>query len=177
MRILFLDYDGVLHPLGLKLMPSSATGNGKPRARPIEVDFFCWVPLLAELLEGHPDVFLVVHSSWRESHTREALGAYLGPLEARYLGATVDGDKLASIDAWLAQHPEVKSYRMLDDVVLAEDGEDAEEPYPRDEFILCHWQKGISCPGVICQLQNWLRDTAPEAAPSLIPLTLAGEHA
>lgn len=175
MRILFVDYDGVLHPLGLELMPSSATGNGKPRAKVITVDFFCWVPLLAELLEGHPDVFLVVHSSWRESHTHTALGAYLGPLEARYLGATENGDKLASIDTWLAAHPEVTSYRMLDDVVLAEEGKDAEEPYPREEFILCHWQKGISCPGVARQLQTWLSDTAPAAISN--PLTLAGEHA
>lgn len=175
MRVLFIDYDGVLHPLGLELM-QGASLNGKPRAKAIKVDFFCWVPLLAELLEGHPDVFLVVHSSWRESHTHAALGAYLAPLEERYLGATVDGDKLASIDTWLTAHPEVTSYRILDDVALVEETDDAEEPYPREEFILCHYQKGISCPGVVRQLQNWLRATAPAEASFAIPHTSTGEH-
>jgi hypothetical protein len=163
MRVIFLDYDGVLHPLGLELMPASVGANGKPRAKAIKVDFFCWVPLLAELLEAHPDVFLVVHSSWRESHEHGPLGAYLGPLEHRYLGATSPGDKLASIDAWLAAHPEVQSYRMLDDVVLAETPPDADEPYPREEFILCHYQKGISCPGVQHQLEAWLAHPLPSS--------------
>lgn len=174
MRVLFVDYDGVLHPLGLELMPDAALVNGKPRVKAITVDFFCWVPMLAEWLEEHLDVFLVVHSSWRDSHTHAALGSYLGPLVARYLGATALGDKLASIDAWLAAHPEVTSYRMLDDVEMAEPAEEGEDPYFREEFIFCHWQKGISCPDVARQIQNWLRDTAPAATPT--PLTLAGEH-
>jgi hypothetical protein len=161
MRVLFLDYDGVLHPLGLELVDGAAMVNGKPRAKVIKVDFFCWLPLLADMLAEHPDVRLVVHSSWRESHTPAALGAYLGALAPRYLGGTADGDKLASIDAWLAAHPEVTSYRMLDDVVLAETADESDEPYPREEFILCHYQKGISCPGVRHQLQQWLRNTAP----------------
>lgn len=166
MRVVFLDYDGVLHPLGLQLVESATTE--KPRARPVAVDFFCWVPLLAELLANHPDVRLASHTSWRENHTDEALGAYLGELTPRYIGKTIDGDKLASIDHMLAAHPEITNYRILDDVPMTEPCDDPDEAYSREEFILCDWQTGISAPDVQQQLQRWLQATQlPRPALSL----------
>jgi len=153
MRMLFLDFDGVLHPLGL-IPAEGETVNGKPRVKPVPVEFFCWVPLLAEILADHPDVGLASHTSWRDSHSGEALGAYLGDLQARHKGATCAGDKLASIQAWLAIHPEVTDYLILDDVPM---GGPDEVP----ELLLCHYQKGVSCPEVQRELRAWLKATKP----------------
>ncbi len=156
MRVLFLDFDGVLHPLGLQLVEQRFI-NGKPVARPYAVEFFCWVPLLAQWLQAHPDVVLVVHSSWRASHSEAALADYLGPLKERVLGATdANLEKYPSILAWLDAHPEVSSYRILDDA-LQEFPQD-----PADEaFIACDWQLGLSELAVQEQLKGWLESSKP----------------
>lgn len=166
MRVLFLDFDGVLHPLGLQVEAGRFV-NGKPVAKPVQVDYFCWLGLLEELLAQHPDVGLVAHTSWRESHTEEALGDYLGPLRARYLGATrADLPKYESVLHWVRGHPQVKDYRILDDAQAefphdpVEDrlGDVKESPYGPAvaEFILCDYRTGIAEPGVQAQLRAWL---------------------
>lgn len=154
MRVLFLDFDGVLHPLGLQLEAGRYV-NGKPVAKPVAVEFFCWLGLLGELLKGHEDVRLVVHSSWRESHTEEALVAYFADLKHLVLGATrADLPKYESVLAWVAEHPEVRGYRILDDAL---------QEFPQDpavdEFIACHWQRGITEAEVQTQLRDWLAAT------------------
>lgn len=65
MRILFLDFDGVLHP-------------GDPE---FDGEKFCWLPVLERLLIAHVDVRIVVHSSWRYDHTDAELKQLLGRLE------------------------------------------------------------------------------------------------
>jgi hypothetical protein len=162
MRILFLDFDGVLHPLGLKARTDRMV-KGKPVATVIPVDFFCWVPLLEELLAPHPDVRLVVHSSWRDNHAEAALGAYLGPLKDRYLGATCpEVPKLESIHAWLQVNPHVRSYRILDDAVaeFVTPAADECETLPVPELIATEWDTGIQLPAVQAQLNAWLEATA-----------------
>lgn len=67
MRVLFLDFDGVLHPV--PAVPTNRVVNGKPVMRAIQVLPFEWLPVLAQLLRPHPDVRLIVHSSWRLVHT------------------------------------------------------------------------------------------------------------
>lgn len=166
MRVLFLDFDGVLHPLGLQVQPGRFV-NGKPVAKAVTVDWFCWLGLLEQLLADHPDVRLVAHTSWRESHDEAQLGAYLGPLQHRYLGATRgDLPKYPSILAWLEANPGVTSYRMLDDAVQefphdpVEDrlGDVKESPYGPavPEFIACDHQHGIAAPEVQHRLRAWL---------------------
>jgi hypothetical protein len=58
MRLIFLDFDGVVHEARGDLM---------------EEQFFKWVPILMELIAPYPDVQVVVHSSWRHMHTPEEL--------------------------------------------------------------------------------------------------------
>ncbi len=53
MRLIFLDFDGVLH---------EARGDLE------EGQYFKWLPILTELITPHPDVRVVVHSSWRHSN-------------------------------------------------------------------------------------------------------------
>ncbi|WP_051229165.1 HAD domain-containing protein [Paludibacterium yongneupense] len=67
--ILFLDFDGVLH------------GWSQPA--------FQQVPRIDALLRDHPDLEVVVTSSWRHSETLEQLAAHFAPeLRPRFVGVT-----------------------------------------------------------------------------------------
>ena len=71
--ILFLDFDGVLHPDP----PSS------------QHPLWCCASLLSEWLDRHPDVGVVVSSTWRKGRTVEQLKMLLPPaIGTRVIGAT-----------------------------------------------------------------------------------------
>lgn len=55
--ILFLDFDGVLHPDAVYLE------GGRPVLR-AEGKLFMWAPLLADVLSEHPQVRIVLSTSW-----------------------------------------------------------------------------------------------------------------
>lgn len=84
--ILFLDFDGVLHP--------------ERPAAPGE-HLFCRLPLLENWLRGRPGVDLVISSSWREAHPLDELvGYFTDDLQGRVLGATpaITSDEWAQYD-------------------------------------------------------------------------------
>ena len=148
MRVLFLDFGGVLHPSGSD--DEARTAGGAALAR---LDLFCWFDILAGLLAAHADVFVVVHSNWRYVSSAEEIGDLLGDLGNRYLGCVPRGDRLGAIRDWLARHPGVESYRILDDAARA-----FGDPPPA-ELILCDPRTGVSEPGVQAQLRDWLRSS------------------
>ncbi|MBS1210584.1 MAG: hypothetical protein H6R19_2982 [Proteobacteria bacterium] len=84
-RLIFLDFDGVLHSVR-------------------NAQLFEHVERLAQVLAPHPEVHIVVSSSWRNAHDEEELQGFLWPLAERMLGVT---PQLASalrqheIEAWL----------------------------------------------------------------------------
>lgn len=138
MRILFLDFDGVL-------MPASSA--------PITSDFFVWVPVLYRALREHDDVRIVVHSSWRYDTSidelRDLLGVFLGPLVIDVTPLWMQ--RYEGIVGWLrACRRPVHSYRILDDA-----GKEFPLPHP-NELILCHPGRGVDDPAVLLQLRNWL---------------------
>lgn len=55
--ILFLDYDGVLHPDDAYLV------NGRPVLQ-TEGTLFMWAPILMDLLQPYPDLKIVLSTSW-----------------------------------------------------------------------------------------------------------------
>lgn len=60
--VLFLDFDGVLHPDGA------------------QVDqLFCRIPMLEEVLRRYPTVDVVISSSWREVHPLDEIQEYFSP--------------------------------------------------------------------------------------------------
>lgn len=74
--ILFLDFDGVLHPEGEGHLPS----DGRE---------FCFLPRLEALLRQFPHVDVVISSSWRERLPYEALTApFSGDIRRRIIGVT-----------------------------------------------------------------------------------------
>jgi len=133
--MLFLDFDGVLHPAGVP------AGTCMP---------FEWLPLLSELLEPAPNVLLSIHSSWREVHPLDYLQEFLGGLGDRVVGAVPLGPKEAAIFAFLAKHPEVTDYLILDDSA-SEFGS-----VLGARLLVCEPLLGISEYRVQKNLQDWL---------------------
>ncbi len=73
-KIIFLDFDGVLHPDGVAL--------------------FSQLPLFESYLSAMPEAEIVVSSTWREDHTLEELRQYFSPaFRDRISGVTpsIDG--------------------------------------------------------------------------------------
>ena len=113
MVILFLDFDGVLHPVG-------GVQSGERFSR---------LPMLEALLRetAFRDVHIVISSTWREAFPMARLAeAFAADLRPRILGGTpvlddYDGDhaRYAEIRAWLDAHPDVISWVALDDGIGA----------------------------------------------------------
>lgn len=81
-RTLFLDYDGVLHPDEVYLV------KGRPVLR-CDGELFMWAGHLSALLDGHPDVRIVLSTSWaRELRYARARRHLPEPLRERVVGAT-----------------------------------------------------------------------------------------
>lgn len=81
--ILFLDFDGVLHPDAVYLRHS-----GQIELR-TEGALFMWADRLAEALQPHPDVRIVLSTSWvRNIGFHRARKALPADLAARVVGAT-----------------------------------------------------------------------------------------
>jgi hypothetical protein len=151
-RLLFLDFDGVLHPLDkIEVLHPHL--------------WFCWAPLLVELLQPWPDVDIVVHSSWRTEFNDTELRQLLGELAPRVVGSTSALPKAEGIAAILnATRPKVKAHVVLDDdASLA--------AHPGLNVILCDPRQGISSEAPQAELRAWLLATAP---PSKTPIVLDG---
>ena len=81
--LLFLDFDGVMHPCGCAIDR-----------------YFCHLELLEAWLRHRPGVGIVISSSWREAHAVDEMqGFFSQDLQQRILGAT----PLIRCDSWL-QH-------------------------------------------------------------------------
>lgn len=87
--ILFLDFDGVLHP-------TSADADG----------LFCCTPHLWSILQQHPELRVVFSTSWRERHTLDDLTNF-----ATFGGGEDLASRFISVTPTLSERPEVLDYR------------------------------------------------------------------
>jgi hypothetical protein len=142
-RVLFLDFDGVLHPGPPPLGP----GGDQPT---IVTKHFGWLPTLLRTLTPFPDVKVVVHSTWRLCYDESELWEILSELGGRYLGATPAGERYASILQWLEANPDVTSYRILDD-----EPDEFPQPLP-EQLIVCDPTQGVTGLEVASALREWL---------------------
>lgn len=96
--IIFLDFDGVLHPEPCRL-------GGE----------FCHLPRFENVLRDLPAVRIVVSSSWRHTRNLATLKSYFSPdISSRIIGVTpsskqLDGDipsyeRQAEVEAWLRKN-------------------------------------------------------------------------
>jgi hypothetical protein len=115
--VLFLDYDGVLHPVGGSAsFPPGASRPGRYLAR---------LPLLESLLResGLERIGVVVSSTWRVAYKLAQLRGQFAPdLRQRMIGVTPQLERFKTrharheeIAAWLAGHPEVRAWVAVDD--------------------------------------------------------------
>jgi hypothetical protein len=144
-RLLFLEFDGVLHP-------ASATCRFTPRS-PLQRDvlafwLFRWAWVLDELLAPHPDVSIMAHSNWRLFVHDEELETVLGPLSRRFIGTTPRCGKWESIHA-ITQANSLHDYRILDAWPDA---------FPTDlpGLILCDREAGLKDLRAQSQISSWL---------------------
>ncbi len=116
--ILFLDFDGVLHPEGLGVAQDHR--------------LFCCLPVLHELLRALPSLEVVFSTSWRLLYSPDELVGFVAgnapDLAGRFLGITPDldtrkrprgivGQREDEIRAWLATNGQAsRAWLALDDV-------------------------------------------------------------
>ncbi len=113
--ILFLDFDGVLHPF--PMTPASST--------------FSATSSLWALLEKPPEIYVVITSTWREQFQLPQLVNLLGEhgganFAARFIGMTpimesatdyIPGIRQREIESWLTENGmENERYIILDDI-------------------------------------------------------------
>lgn len=137
-RLLFLDFDGVLHPLA-KVEELHPDG------------WFCWRPILSEMLAQWPDVQIVVHSSWRQHFSDPELRQLLQDLGTRTLGSAQGPSKAVAIESVLrANRGSFKDYVVLDD-------DSRLAALPGLKVIQCDSKLGLSSPATQEELARWLR--------------------
>lgn len=136
--VLFLDIDGVLHPVA---------AQGEP---------FSCLPLLEAWLRAQPAVDVVVTSSWRLQYEFATLSQlFAGDLQWRVIDVTPDlgawgpGHRGREVFAWLERTggPE-RPWRVLDDKAAWFDQD------LQDCLILCDRTHGLAAPQ-IAQLEAW----------------------
>lgn len=138
LRVIFLDFDGVLHP---------------ENATPWTGNRFQHAPQLARMLAPWPDVRIVVHSSWRLDHTVEQLRTLVGPLGSRVIGVT---PRLQREDSILAAVEQLgRGGRPVDWRVL-DDAPDEFTKLDETRLIVCDPDAGVSGPGVLDHVRAWL---------------------
>ncbi|MBN9373053.1 MULTISPECIES: HAD domain-containing protein [unclassified Hydrogenophaga] len=139
MRLVFLDFDGVLHPL------DDSTGS---RSR------FCWLPHLVTLLQEAQDVGVVVHSTWRYEYSDVELRALLGELGPRFAGSAPRMPRELAIETVLQANASTVAHHL----VLDDDGKEFSQG--RLNLLLCDPALGVSDPRVQSQLRDWLVRTS-----------------
>ena len=83
-RILYLDFDGVLHDEQVYFHPRRGIYMNTPGRA-----LFEWMPILDELLTPHPDVRIVLSTSWVRVRSFSFVKKHLSPsLQERVIGTT-----------------------------------------------------------------------------------------
>src|SRR3569832_1179641 len=153
MRVLFLEFDGVLHPM-------SATARFAPVAplffRIQEAWLFRWAWILEELLDAHPDVGIIAHSNWRMLATDEELQSFLGPLAHRFIGSTPHGKRWKSI-AQVVENNHLRNFAVLDPLP-------ASFPGGLPQLNIYKPEAGLQAYTVRRQLLHWLHDPVSAGA-------------
>lgn len=156
MRGLFLDFDGVTHPVSVIEDWRTLNVHGADIPHLIQKrDLFRWMHILTEALEDHPDVLLVVHSGWRSVANNLALKQILGPsLADRFIGVTSleMGRHCGIID--FAERSGMDHFMVIDD---------ATHEFPKDfkNLIATDPELGLTDANVCRRLDAWLQTTRP----------------
>lgn len=111
--ILFLDFDGVLHP---EYVPGMTPGRHR-----VNLDYWSCLPAFEAVIRRHPNWKIVISSTWRERRSLDELRAPFSPdIAARIIGVTpklerCSGRRQREIEAWIRQNAYSGPILILDD--------------------------------------------------------------
>lgn len=145
LRVLFLDFDGVLHPFGEPALDEDFRLIENP-------NLFAWLPVLDQLLAYYPHVRIIVSSDWRRLCDDETLVRLLGPLGGRFIGVveTWGGTRAEEI-------LEEARRRCLTHWLAIDDHSSVEAASRRDSrFVACAPDTGVGAARVQAELQRKL---------------------
>jgi hypothetical protein len=149
--LLFLDFDGVLHP-----------------ALDATVPTFCHLPLLESVLRDAPHVRVVIASTWREGFALDELRALFSTdIAARVVGATPSlpgSSRHAEVMAYLERHATHAT------TWLALDDSQVEFPRGCPYLVACDGRTGLT-PAVAQELARRLAEGSGHTRLSDIALT------
>jgi hypothetical protein len=153
-RILYLDFDGVLHPEDVWRRP----GWGAFVANPPGHRLFEHATLLAEILAPYPDLRIVLSTSWVRVYNSVSKVARRLPdtLRARVVGATWHREMHTELFQAMPRGVQVWGdvRRRLPEAWMALDDDDVGWPAVcRDHLVQTDPVLGISAPLVLAQLQ------------------------
>lgn len=167
MRALFLDFDGVTHPVSAIADWRSLNIHSADMAQLIQKrDLFRWLPHLTQALHNHPDVLLVVHSGWRGVADNTRMREILGPQLAECFMAvtSVELNRHEGIQA-LVQRSGLDHYLVIDDAIH-------EFPPGFKHLLATNPDLGLSDPQVLRRLDDWLEHTSESPVAALIAETV-----
>lgn len=164
--ILFLDFDGVLHPSSVYIE------NGRPVLKGA-AELFMWAPILSNTLEPYPNVKIVLSTNWVRrkgfSWAKKSLPAYL---QRRVIGATWHSRMLIckencfkSISCWYdeaSRFQQIQKYVARENTgnwIALDDLHDQTERWNREfqnHLILTNSAKGLSESEVVEKLKSQL---------------------
>lgn len=148
-KILFLDFDGVLHP------PEVYLRNGEPWLDSEDLNLFCWAHLLEATLLIYPELKIVISSSWSKIFGIEVLKQKLPTSLAERV---IDTTRLYQINKH-ARGLEILFYATDHNITnwIALDDDGFEWPASElDKFIRCNPDRGVSSPLIIKKLSEKL---------------------
>ena len=152
MKVLFLDFDGVLN--------SAASFLWEKRKKTVYIAGTL-SPIncsnLQYILENDSSIKIVISSTWRKIHTmvelQNILNSY-GVEAARIIGKTpvlFSGHRGREIRQWLDENPNVTQYVILDDdsdalgaLNLWSEGQEEPTADPKGHFFQTTWDDGLS---------------------------------
>jgi hypothetical protein len=143
-KICYLDYDGVLHDCQVFNSPGIGIHIRTPGRT-----LFEWAPILDELLAPHPDVEIVLSTSWVAAQSFEFARAQLPPgLQQRVIGSTYNTDNLRYFDAWPRGRQVASDVleRKPDSWFAIDDDDNGWPRNCRGRLIKTHGSAGISAP-------------------------------
>ncbi|NLR75304.1 HAD domain-containing protein [Leeia aquatica] len=161
--ILFLDFDGVLHPDTAYLIKGRPVLHG-------EGELFMWVPLLEDVLSSHPEVQIVLSTSWARDFGFTRARRYLpASLRNRTIGATwhsamaFEGEyRSRSRNTWWDLHNRYQQIRRyveragLAHWVAVDDQPHGWDAADNDHLVQTNPDTGLSDPAVIARLHRLL---------------------
>lgn len=153
MKVIFLDFDGVLNSAASFLLENRIRKENKifDDLPPVN-QTLCKVCTsnFRHILDEVPDAKIVLSTTWRNLFEMDWLKDKLfeyGIPKDRVIDKTPDlrwVERGEEIDAWLKNHPEVTKYVIIDDNFIGPPFQMPDEFFGSETFVKTHWNTGLT---------------------------------